>query len=127
MLAISFYNNEYDHGPLYMKPEILIFIDNDYLSTSLYLYRRLHFQAAAKEGIRCITIIAKDSKNIREANDESDEVVLVDSIETSKVLCAVERLSRTCSAIGLFCYPAHVTPRGDANPERSTGFVYQQL
>ena len=74
-----------------MKPGILIFIDNDYLSTSLYLYRKLHFKAAAKEGIRCITIIAKDSKNIRESSDESDEVVLVDSIETSEVLCAIER------------------------------------
>ncbi|WP_129440496.1 hypothetical protein [Pseudomonas sp. ACM7] len=80
-----------------MKPEILIFIDNDYLSTSLYMYRKLHFQAAEKEGIRCLTIIAKDSKNIREASDESDEVVLVDSIETGEVLCAVERLSRTYS------------------------------
>lgn len=115
MLAISFYNNEYDHGPIYMKPEILIFIDNDYLSTSLYSYRRLHFQAAAKESIRRITIIAKDSKNIKEASDESDEVVFVDSIETGEVLCAVERLSRTYSVKGLFCYPAHVTPRGDAN------------
>ena len=98
-----------------MKPEILIFIDNDYLSTSLYLYRKLHFQAAAKEGIKCITIIAKDSKNIRESSDESDEVILVDSIETSEVLCAIERLSRTYNVKGLFCYPAHVTPRGDAN------------
>ena len=98
-----------------MKPEILIFIDNDYLSASLYLYRKLHFQAAKKQGIRCITIIAKDSKNIRESSGESDEVVLVDSIETSEVLCAIERLSRTYNVKGLFCYPAHVTPRGDAN------------
>lgn len=99
-----------------MKPEILIFIDNDYLSTSLYLYRRLHFQAAAKEGIRCVTIIAKDSKNISEASNESDEIILVDRIETSEVLHAVENLSQTYSVKGLFCYPAHVTPRGDANP-----------
>lgn len=98
-----------------MKPEILIFIDNDYLSASLYLYRKLHFQAAAKEGVRCITIIAKDSKNISAASDESDEVVIVDGIETSEVLCAVERLGQTYSVKGLFCYPAHVTPFGDAN------------
>ncbi|MBZ9780188.1 ATP-grasp domain-containing protein [Pseudomonas sp. REP124] len=98
-----------------MKPEILIFIDNDYLSTSLYLYRRWHFQVAAKENIRCITIIAKDSRNISEASDESDEVVLVDSIEASEVLYAVEQLSRAYIVKGLFCYPAHVTPHGDAN------------
>ncbi len=98
-----------------MLEKIIIYLDNDYLGTNLYHYRSPHFDAARTLGIGCITIIQEDSKNLDSAKNESDKIVIVKSISHQEIVDAIDVLISKYNVAGVFCYPAHPTPKGNAN------------
>ncbi|MEM9523094.1 MAG: ATP-grasp domain-containing protein [Pseudomonadota bacterium] len=88
----------------------LIYLDVDRTEGGSYDYRKPHFDAAAKLGYSCITIVPSGHENLSMIRAESDLVIEMDHISAAGILDRIRSLSDRYRACAVVSFMGHCPP-----------------
>ncbi|MFD2642695.1 ATP-grasp domain-containing protein [Pseudomonas japonica] len=112
-----------------MKTNVIVFVDVDETEQSCYSYREPHFAAARRRGLFCLTIARKNRSSLTRLYNDSDQVILLESLDEQSILASLSTLHSTYRIKALFCYAGQATRFGQigvivANICKSLGLTY---